>query len=345
MRKRPGISKTAVVVGVALAAAMVCAAVILLRMDTTGTKGSGLGPEFDYDLERYRVTDPELILYERTGRMPTGFDQVYGIAVGQDDRIYVAGDQAVRSFDREGNPLSEVKLPARPRALAVAQDGALYVCTTARVRAYDTEGAETAAWEPLGDSAVLTCVAVYRDNVFLADAGNRVVLRYDRAGRLIRRIGERNDQRNIPGFTIPSPYFDLAISPDGLLRVVNPGRLRVEAYTFDGDLELSWGQASTGIEGFCGCCNPAHIAILPDGSFVTSEKGLTRVKVYDPDGVFQGVVAGPEVFAKPGQKRLVGAAPDSASKGLDVAADSAGRVLVLEESAREVWIFTRSKGR
>jgi len=345
MRDRSGISVAAVVISAALIAAIICAALILLRMDTTGAKGSGLGPEFDYDLERYRLTDPELILYERTGRISTGFEQVHGIAVGQDDRIYVAGDQAVRIFDREGAPLSEIRLPDRPRALAVAQDGALYVCTDTRVRAYDTDGSQTAAWEPPGDSAVLTCIAVSKNNVFVADAGGRLVLRYDRAGNLIRRIGERNDRRNIPGFTIPSPYFDLAISPDGLLRVVNPGRLRVEAYTFDGDLELSWGQASTGIEGFCGCCNPAHIAILPDGSFVTSEKGLTRVKVYDPGGVFEGVVAGPEVFAEPGQEHLVGPATHSAGKGLDVAADSAGRVLVLQESTREVWIFTRLKGR
>ena len=67
------------------------------------------------------------------------------------------------------------------------------------------------------------------------------------------------------------------MASDGLLRVVNPGRHRIEAYTFDGDLEFSWGKVSVGIEGFCGCCNPVNFAILSDGSFITCEKGLTRV--------------------------------------------------------------------
>ena len=62
---------------------------------------------------------------------------------------------------------------------------------------------------------------------------------------------------------------------------MNPGRHKIEAYTFDGELETSWGTPATTIGGFSGCCNPTHIAMLPDGSFVTSEKGLARVKVYD----------------------------------------------------------------
>ena len=34
---------------------------------------------------------------------------------------------------------------------------------------------------------------------------------------------------------------------DGLLWVVNPGRHRLEAYTFDGDLQSYWGEESLGI--------------------------------------------------------------------------------------------------
>ena len=31
---------------------------------------------------------------------------------------------------------------------------------------------------------------------------------------------------------------------------------------------------------FFGCCNPAQLAVLPDGRFVTAEKGIPRVKIY-----------------------------------------------------------------
>ncbi|MHC4639708.1 MAG: NHL repeat-containing protein, partial [Planctomycetota bacterium] len=127
----------------------------------------------------------------------------------------------------------------------------------------------------------MTSIAVYENNVFAADAGNRIVMRYDTQGKLINTIGQKNTERNIPGFLIPSPYFDLAVGKDGLLRVVNPGLHRIEAYTFDGDLEFWWGRTSTLVEGFCGCCNPVNFAILDDRSFVTCEKGLVRVKIYD----------------------------------------------------------------
>ncbi len=63
-----------------------------------------------------------------------------------------------------------------------------------------------------------------------------------------------------------------------------------------GELEFAWGKPSAGIEGFCGCCNPVGLAMLPDGRCVTCEKGLPRVKVYSTEGVFESVVAGPETF-------------------------------------------------
>jgi hypothetical protein len=86
------------------------------------------------------------------------------------------------------------------------------------------------------------------------------------------------------------------LGKDGLLRVNNPGRHRVEIYTAEGDLELSWGKATVGIEGFCGCCNPTALGLLADGRCITCEKGLPRVKVIRQRGAFECVVAGTESF-------------------------------------------------
>jgi hypothetical protein len=179
--------------------------------------------------------------------------------------------------------------------------------------------------------------------VFVADAGNRIVLRYDPAGKLLGKIGKRDPGRHILGFVIPSPHFDLALTADGLLRVVNPGAHRIEAYTLDGDLEVFWGKHGEGIEGFCGCCNPANLAILPDGRFVTSEKGIPRVKIYAADGKFVGVVAGPETLA-PTETILEETRPDHKLPVFDVAADSRGRVLVLDPLAMKVRIFEKVQG-
>jgi hypothetical protein len=183
-----------------------------------------------------------------------------------------------------------------------------------------------------------------RDNVFVADAGNRIIVRYDMVGNVVKTIGEKDPERNIPGFVVPSAYFDLAVSGDGLLRAVNPGRLRIEAYTMDGDFEFSWGRSSMDIDGFCGCCNPANIAVLPSGGFVTCEKGLVRVKVYDSEGRFVGVVAGPDQLVEGGEHKICILPEQCQTGGFDVAVDSAGHVFVLDTIKNIVRTFTKVKG-
>ena len=48
----------------------------------------------------------------------------------------------------------------------------------------------------MGQKALLTSIAVSKNNVFVADAGNRIVYRYDTNGNLINRIGKKDEERN-----------------------------------------------------------------------------------------------------------------------------------------------------
>jgi hypothetical protein len=160
-------------------------------------------------------------------------------------------------------------------------------------------------------------------------------------GKIVKRIGAKDKELDIPGFVIPTPYFDLLVGTDGWLRVVNPGRHRIEAYTFDGYLEFSWGKFSSKIESFTGCCNPVSIAMLDDGSFITCEKGLVRVKEYDVEGNFVGVVATPKQLAG-GRKIQICQYPAQCQVGgFDIAVDSKGRVLVLDTVRNVVRTFSR----
>ncbi|MEA3368519.1 MAG: NHL repeat-containing protein, partial [Planctomycetota bacterium] len=199
-----------------------------------------------------------------------------------------------------------------------------------RVDVYDADGKRLAAWRPLGERAYTTAIAATKENVFVADAGNRVLWRFDPAGNVLSRIGKKNEEKHAPGLVIPSPYFDVALGPEGMLWITDPGRRRVECYTYDGAYRFAWGKASMKIEGFCGCCNPTHLAIDAAGNFITSEKGLPRVKRHDPEGNFQCVVAPPKAFA-------------DRTRGLDLAVDEAGRVLVLDPRRRQVRIFASKK--
>ncbi len=344
MNKLTNITRTRILLGLIIAAGVVTAIVTVARFDITGDKGSGLSKDFVYDIEDMLKIDPNLILYaQTTGSVSTGFSKSLAIAADSAGSIYVAGDKAVRVFDGGGNFQKEIELNGSPRCITVAKDGKIYIGMKDQVLVYDGQTGQVTNWEQLNLDAVLTSIAVYKNDVFVADAGNRIVLRYDTDGKLIGRIGKKDKDKNIPGFVIPSPYFDLAVADDGLLRVVNPGRHRIEAYTFDGDLEFWWGTYSAGIEGFCGCCNPVNFVILDDGSFVTCEKGLVRVKVYDADGKFVSVVAGPKQLLETREAKICEVPALCQSGGFDLAVDNRQRILVLDTIKNKIKIFTKIK--
>ena len=329
-----------------IAAAIVIAVVAVVRLDTTGRKGSGLSGEFAYDLSQLAKVDPNLILYAQSGLpVSTGFKQSRAIALDANGRMYIAGDRAIRVLSNAGDFQKMIELPGEPQCLTVAEDGGIYVGLKDHVEVLSPEGKPVASWDNLGDEAVLTSIARYKDDIFVADAGHRIVLHYDAAGTLVGHIGEKDPDKNVPGFVIPSPHFDLAVSRDGLLRVADPGRNRIETYTADGHLEFWWGERSVKIDGFCGCCNPVNFALLPNGWFVTSEKGLVRVKVYDSDGRFVGVVAGPAQLTGGSLMRICETPEECQGPAFDVAAGVDGRVYVLDTIHNVIRIFSRKEGK
>jgi len=295
-----------------------------------------LGAEFTYDLSELAKVDPNLIHYAEAAAVETGMKEPRGIAVGPNDCLYVAGDKAFRIFSAEGKLHTMANTPTEPQAIAVDKKGKIYTAMKDQVIVFDLDIHEESVvvWQPVGEKAYLTSIAVGENNVFAADAGALAVLRYDAGGRLVNRItgppgrGTAADKADDEGFIVPSPYFDLAVAGPDRVWVANPGRRRVELYAFDGSLLRHWGKASFKIEGFCGCCNPTHIAVLPDGGLVTSEKGLARVKTYTAAGELVSVVAPPAAFAE-------------GTTGLDVAADSRGRILVLDPLAKKVRVFVK----
>jgi hypothetical protein len=118
------------------------------------------------------------------------------------------------------------------------------------------------------------------------------------------------------------------INADGDLWVVNPGLHALENYTTDGQLREHWNSTTMQTEGFSGCCNPAHFTFLPDGRFITSEKGLVRIKTYKPSGEFEGVVAAPAKFKDEGE------APD-------IAVDSQGNIYALDFDKKMIRVFEK----
>jgi hypothetical protein len=333
------VSKINIIIGIILAIAIISAIIIILRNAAIIDKKTTIGDVFKYDLSEFTKTDPNLIKYKESSKIKIGLQKVFAIAIDSKDRIYIAGDKSIRLFDDKGSILSEIKLSDSATCLTIADNGNIYVGMKEHVEIYDQQGKSISKWNSLGQSAFITSIAVHGDDVFVADASGRVVQRYNSSGKFINSIGKRNPDKGISGFIIPSPYFDLAVASDGLLRVVNPGTHKIEAYNLDGDPQFSWGDTSVDIKGFSGCCNPVNFSILPDGRFVTCEKGIPRVKIYSAKGIFESVVAGAENFAKTVGIYNPALGGDDATKALDVAVDSKGLVFILDPVEKTIRIF------
>ena len=278
--------------------------------------------------------DPAMIGYHEAGTFPVAFREPRALAVDANGQIYVGGDRAVVRYSGDGKKLAEIALargtpmPGGRCASIMCIPARLYVGMEDHVEVYDPRARDSrgVAVSP-ARQAIFTSITTTEHEVWVADAGNRLVWRFDlrvncwnRSASPIRRSIDR-------GSWSPNHYFDLAAGTDDLVYVVNPRLLHVEGFTHNGEYETAWGKGSPAVADFFGCCNPAQLAVLPDGSFVTAEKGIPRVKIYSRDGSFQTVVAGP---------------PQLTDTPADLAADRHGRVLVLDGRAAKVRVFERN---
>lgn len=239
----------------------------------------------------------------------TGMSVIRGLAYDREGRLYVAGSEGVRVFERNGDAGPHFQVKGLIAAIAVDEDGDIHLAQPKHVQHLSGAGEVRSVWGEAGSErgqfGRLTGIACSGGMLFLADAGNRRIAR-------VAVNGDPVDE--IEGFHIPSAYFGLGLDGEGILHAGHTSKHRVER--FDRNLELAgyWGEYGSRPGQFCGCCNPTHLAVFPDGRVATTEKGIPRLKVYSPDG---GLVA----YLNPSQ---LGLAPDAAlMRRLDESPDGA----------------------
>jgi sugar lactone lactonase YvrE len=271
------------------------------------------GPNLVFDAEPFKQVDQVETRFQEAARIVPTVESPKTLAVGSDGTIYVAA------------------ITGTPTCMALAPNEDLVLGIRNHIAIVSNADAMQVDWPPLDGRAHITSLAVNNDDIFVADAGNRVVLRFSRDGLLKVKIGEADPGRDVPGLLVPSPYLDVAFDADGALWVANPGRLGIESYRENGDLITSWYRPSMKLDGFSGCCNPSHFAFRRDGKLITCEKGIVRVKVYDAtSGQFEELVAGSTLFPKEQAVR-------------DLAVDSRDRILVLDSRDDSVRVFEQKE--
>ena len=280
---------------------------------------------FALNIEAYKSVDPSLINYREARNYKIGFESPAAIKVWN-DKIYVAGDNRLKIISMNGALIADLAFHFNPVILEVFAD-TIYLAVKNQVFVADQQGNLLGEWQPLDNSSHITAMAAVDNYLFVADAGKRKIYRYSHDGEILNAFDGKAEEGALHGFIVPSPSFDIGINSENELWVVNPGLHSLENYTFDGNLRRHWKHSGVTPEGFSGCCNPAHFTFLNDGRFVTSEKGLVRIKTYKESGELDGVVAAPVKFSGEGQ------APD-------IAADTQNNIYALDFDTKMIRVFT-----
>lgn len=195
-----------------------------------------------------------------------------------DSMIYLGGTTFVSGYKKDLKLLWTLAAPASVTSVSSYND-TIYASTMDQILVIDKEGKLLNEWGPFEKNSIITSVSAGKKFVAFADAGNRTVYILDKGGEVKKMIGGEDNQ-----FVIPSAYFDVAMNGDEIY-VANTGHRRIETRNAEGTLVSFFGEAGTAPEAFCGCCNPAHFAVIPSG-FITAEKGINRIKILNKKGEF-----------------------------------------------------------
>lgn len=279
-----------------------------------------------YALETAQLkdVDPALISHKEIRNFSLGSLKSAALAYS-DGRLFVAGDSTLLIMGTDGSGPQKHPILADPLGMLVSEQG-IFIGYERFVAHYDDEVKLVRRWADLGPRAVITNLAGKGEKVYVADAGNREVRIYSLQGEVLGVFEGKSESEAGHGFIVPSANFDLAVNDYGELWVVNPGKHAMENYSDDGRMRGFWEKASFGIDGFLGCCNPARITVMDDGSFVTSEKGMVRIKIHDQSGKLISVVAAPDLFEEEG-------------KAPDVCCDDRGVIYALDFDRNVIRVF------
>lgn len=246
--------------------------------------------------------------------------QLFAVAVSEKGQIYLGGDSFLSCYDNSISKIWDLRMPGKITALTVSGD-TVYAGSEELIFLVSAGGKMITEWGPYEAGSIITSISADRKNVAFADAGVKRIFILRKNGEVISMLGQADNQ-----FIIPSPYFDVALSGEGLIYAANTGYRRIETWTIEGFLKGQFGEPGTAPGAFCGCCNPAHFAVIPQG-FLTAEKGINRIKILSKDGEFVEFVSSKNSF--------------TSSVPLDVASRDGKTIYAANPADSKLYVFKR----
>ena len=287
-----------------------------------GPKNDDENP-YQYDISGYKTVPEGMLKWSEQAPIQLKSDHIPQALVARKDGSLVIGfDDGLRVVEADGTIVS-FGFEQSIYCFAISSVGHLYAGTERGVVQF-SEGMKPMPQTDLGEQARITSMVWFKDHLYVADFGQRRVWRLDEKGT-------PNKQYTGPDgiLSLPSPYFDVAANSEGVW-VVDPGRHKLHLLSDDFVEVKNIGKTGMGPDGFSGCCNPTHIAMQADGSIVTLEKGLPRVRIFEVDGTLREFVTNTESLS-----------PTMPATDLAVLPD--GRIAVLDPFKKQVRLFKRNQ--
>jgi len=264
-----------------------------------------------------------------------------GLAVDAEGNVYVADSQnhRIQVFDTRGHPLRtwgrEGALPGEfkePWGVAVSPDGLVYVADTwnHRIQVFEPDGTFLRMWGTFGEAPVPSASAdlLYgpRDLAFdsqgylyIADTGNKRILKCDPQGRLIAAVGGAGSE---PGqFQEP---VGIAFDANDLLYVADTWNQRIQVLDRDLKYVRSWQVCAW--DGMS-VVNKPYLAIDRRGSVWATDPEGYRLLRFASDGA---------LLATYGQ---YGSDLSAMDLPTGIAIDQLGRVLVSDSNNHRILVF------
>ncbi len=309
-----------------LLAVVVIVAVVMADYRSTRPGRRPSNP-FAYDVKEFRSVPGELIGWRETGQMEIDRSPAQAMTF-RNGMLYLVAGGELQIIDHNWNRVMRKSLDPDPVCISVTGEGRIVIGYADRIELMRPDGELLAQSGSLGERVSITSVAELDGSIYAADAAGRIVRIF--SGEL-EQTGEFSGDSGVSevhGFIVPGGHFSLAVNEENELWIANPGLHVMQNYTPAGRLRSYIGSSSFDIHGFSGCCNPVHFEFIP-GGFVTSEKGIIRVKVIKESGELESVVAPSEKF-------------DGGTRAPAVAVDDDGNILLLDFDRNMLRIFEPS---